>query len=302
MVVGAPPVASRSRAARLADVLTSAPDAALAATDLAAVRDDLGRTLPVLAAELPEGEHFVLDAFKVLVAHRHPDRCGAYDQPFTPSPRACRRTVGLLALNRCVRGFSPGPTTAVAEVLTSAIDDASGDAQATVWWAPWYRSLRVGARAAVHAEAVTWTTQLLTALDWARVPGPPVIGGRDDRWQCPGARRLSLKGRADVRVLAGGRPALLVMGAGRCRDDWRVLLGFSALVGALGRNAAGAPCRVVGIWPESGQVRVLPVDAGVLRASADAVVGAVATWVDTRLDAAAPATASRLQPDVRQAE
>jgi hypothetical protein len=284
MVVGIPPVALTSRAARLTEALTGPPDGAIAATELAAVRDDLSGVLPVLAAELPEDEHFVLDAFKVLVAHRHPDRCGEYDGPFSASPRACRRAVGLLALNRCVRGFSPGPTTAVAEVLASAIDDGAPHGQTSLWWASWYRSLRAGARAAVHAEAVTWATQLLTALDWQRLPGPSVIGGRDDRWQCPEARRLSLKGRADVRVLAGGRPALLVMGAGRCRDDWRVLLGFSALVAALGRNAAGAPCRVVGTWPQSGQVRVLPVNGDVLRAAADAVVGSVGTWVDCRLE------------------
>jgi hypothetical protein len=135
----------------------------------------------------------------------------------------------------------------------------------------------------VCAEAVTWATQLLTAVDWQQVPHP-VIGGRDDWWQCPGGTPIVLKGRADVRSLLGRRPVLLVVGTGRCQSDWRVELGYPALVAALGRDAQLAPCRVVGVWPQSGQVRVLPVDLTALRASAAAVVVGVATWVDSRIE------------------
>jgi hypothetical protein len=87
-----------------------------------------------------------------------------------------------------------------------------------------------------------------------------------------------------VRALVGRRPALLVVGSGQCRADWRVELGYPGLVAALGRDAAVAPCRVVGVWPQSGQVRVLPVDVTTLRATATAVVAAVATWVDSRIE------------------
>ncbi len=38
------------------------------------------------------------------------------------------------------------------------------------------------------------------------------------------------------------------------------------------------------MWPQSGQVRVLAVEPASLRAAADAVVTAVATWVDSRLE------------------
>ena len=137
----------------------------------------------------------------------------------------------------------------------------------------------------VVAEAVTWATQLLTAVDWARIPRVPVLGGRDDWWQGPGGSELVLKGRAEVRALVQRRMALVVVGSGRCPPDWRVELGYPGLVAALVREASSAPCRVVGVWPQSGQIRVLPVDLSTLRATATTVVAAVATWVDGRIEA-----------------
>ncbi len=89
----------------------------------------------------------------------------------------------------------------------------------------WYAGLAHGGRAVVAAEAVTWATQLLTAVEWTSLPGFPVIGGRDDWWQCPGASQLVLKGRVEVRSLVQRRWALLVVGTGRCQVDWRVELG-----------------------------------------------------------------------------
>jgi hypothetical protein len=178
----------------------------------------------------------------------------------------------------------------VADVLAGGLEDLSGQAAPGVrapWWAQWYATLPAGGRAVVVAEAVTWATQLLTALDWAGIPRLPVIGGRDDWWQGAGGSALALKGRADVRVLVQRRLALalVVVGAGRCQPDWRLELGYPGLVAALVRETTSAPCRVVGVWPQSGQIRVLPVDLSMLRATATAVVAAVATWVDGRIEA-----------------
>jgi hypothetical protein len=38
------------------------------------------------------------------------------------------------------------------------------------------------------------------------------------------------------------------------------------------------PGKVVGLWPAAGQVRVLPVDAGVLEAAAEQVRAFAAAW------------------------
>ncbi len=277
------------RVAWLTDALLASPGEDVSSTELAQLRDELGRDLHALGAELPPGRRLQIDAFKVLIAHRQPERCMTTDDVFVPSPRLCRRAVAVAAVNRCVRGLAPCPSVAVAEVLAQGVEDASVAAETAAvrapWWATWYSGLPFGGRAVVEAESVTWATQLLTAVDWQRMPGLPVIGGRDDWWQCPGGSPLVLKGRADVRAFAQRRPALLVVGSGRCRGDWRVELGYPALVGALGADARRAPCRVVGIWPQSGQIRVLAVDLAALRATAAATISAVATWVDGQLEA-----------------
>ena len=288
---GAPsgPAAGSGRATRLAAVLEAAPEVEIAVADLAAVVDDLGRALQGLAGELPAEEQFVVDAFMVRTARRHPERLASTGDGFVASPRTCRRAIGVIAAARCARGLAPGPQTAVAEVLAAALEtDGAGAMAPSPWWAPWYRTLSCGGRAVVAAEAITWATQMLTVLDWRALHGSVAIGGRDDWWQCPGPRRVALRGRAEARLLVGRRPVLFVVGAGSCGEDWRAELAFPALVSALGRAAPAAPCRVVGVWPQSGQVRVIPVDAGVLRSAADVVVAAAATWVDARLDAGGP--------------
>jgi hypothetical protein len=183
----------------------------------------------------------------------------------------------------------------VSDVLAAAVDDAAAGSDTGArppWWAAWYAELATGGRAVVRAEAVTWATHLWTALDWGRFERPPVVGGGDDWWDCPGSRQLTLKGRAEVRVLVDGRPAFVVVGNGSCPSDWRVELGLPALVGALARGGASAPCRVVGTWPASGQVRLLDVDADVLADVATSVVSAVGTWVDGRLEACGSRRAS----------
>ena len=227
-----------SRATSLTDALLAPPGEEVSPADLADLRSDFVGDLQTLVADLPAGERLAIDAFRVLLAHRHPDRCMSIgDDTFVPSPRLCRRAVGVEAVNRCVRGISPGPAVAVAEVLAGGLEDASAAtdnaAVRAPWWATWYAALPRGGQAVVWAEAVTWATQLITAIDWRRFPRPPVVGGRDDWWQCPGSSQLVLKGRADVRALARRRPALLVVGTGRCQADWRVELGYPGLVPAL---------------------------------------------------------------------
>ncbi|HVC70668.1 MAG TPA: hypothetical protein VNC61_10500 [Acidimicrobiales bacterium] len=289
----APPATGMSLALPRAGALTEAlltPDAdAVGAEDVAALRDRLAGDLVALVEELPTGERLRLDGYRFDMAREHPERCRAVEGPFTPSPLVCRRAIGLNAMARCVRGWSPTPAAAVAEVLAAGVEDVAdgGDPSSTrpPWWAGWYRSLPAGGRAMVEAEAVTWATQVWTALEWDRFAPAPIVGGGDDWWDCPGTRRLTLRGRADVRVRGDGPPALLVVGSGLPPSDWRSALGFPALVSALARGGSSAPCRVVGLWPASGQVRILPVDAAALSETAGAVVAAVATWVDGRLEA-----------------
>jgi hypothetical protein len=284
-VTVAAPVGS-PRATALTETLLAAPESDMQAEVLGSLRGELVRTLGALVAELPAGERLVLDDHRLRIAVRDPERC-ADDEPFRPSPRLVRRAVGIAALTRLVRGHASGPGLAVAEVLDEALDDAAagrGAGPRPPWWSPWYATLAPAARAVVRAEASTWATQVWGALEWDRLRPGPVIGGRDDWWECPGGHGLALRGRADVRVPLAGRQALLVVRGGVASPDWPVDLGFPALVGALVRGERGLPARVVGTWPASGQCRVLEVDGPALAAAADAVVRAVGTWVDARIE------------------
>jgi hypothetical protein len=274
------------RAASLTDALMAPPTETVSADELRLLRDRLAGDLAALVEELPPGEKLRLDEFRFTQARRQPERLNVPDGPFVASPATSRRAVGLAAVARCLRGWAPSPGAAVAEVLAAGVEDAGdgGDPAARPpWWAGWYTGLGPGGQAMVEAEAVTWATQLWTALEWDRVT-QAVVGGADDWWDCPGTRALTLKGRADVRVRTQGRAVLLVLGSGVPPADWRTALGFPALVPALARGEKAVPARVVGLWPASGQVRILPVDTGALADTATTVICAVSTWVDARLE------------------
>jgi hypothetical protein len=278
---------SLPRAGALTDALMAPPGPTVSGAELAGLKERLAGDLAALVEELPPGEKLRLDDFRFGQARERPDRLAVDEGPFVASPARCRRAIGAGAVARCLRRRSGSPVTAVAEVLAAGVEDAGDGGDPTVrppWWAGWYRGLAAGGRAMVEAEAVTWATQLWTALAWDRL-GQPVVGGGDDWWDCPGTRVLTLKGRADVRVRTEGRPALLVLGSGVPPSGWQAGLGFPALVAAMARGEKAVPGRVVGLWPASGQVRILPVDARALGQTATAVSSAVATWVDARLEA-----------------
>lgn len=277
---------SLPRAAALTEEL-SAPVPPLEPEVLPALRQRLCRSLSSLAAAVAPGERLVLDRWRLSLALRRPEHLTtAAERPFTMSPASCRRSVGLAAVERCLRRRAPGPGPAVASVLAEGAADAvaaaarSGGQSAPVpWWANWYAGLAPGARAVVAAEATTWATQLWTALAWEQLPGPVVVGGPDDWWDLPGRRCLTLRGRADLRLRVEGRSVLVVVGAGAPDSSSRVELLFAALVAAMAGSAPAAPGRVVGLWPAGGQVRVVPVEASSLEAVADYVPVAAGAWV-----------------------
>jgi hypothetical protein len=243
------------------------------------------RELPALAAKLAPTERLSIGAHELKVAREHPERCETRGGVFAPSPLRCRRAIGIAAVERCVRGRSSAPHTAVAEVLASGVEDLDGAARSqgvlrAPWWAQWYSGLPPGARAMVHAEAVTWATQLWSALDWSRFDRPPVVGGRDDWWDCPGRRQLVVQGRSEVRAWAGSRVVMLVVASGFPSSAWRAELAHRALVAALARGERSVPARVVGLWLASGMVRICEVDGVALSEAAAALISAVSTWVN----------------------
>ena len=276
---------SLPRAAALTDALVEPAADTVTFSEFQELRGLLLRELPRLAEELPPNEQLEIGAYELAVARDHPERCAVRREEFSPSPRRCRRAIGVAAVERCVRGRASSPPKAVAEVLGSGLEDLAAAAEAhgvarPPWWAEWYAHLAVGGKVLVQAEATTWATQLWTALEWPRFGRPPVIGGRDDWWDCPGSGRLVLRGRAEVRAWAGTRQAMLVVGTGFPGPGWRAELAHRALVVALARGERSTPARVVGLWPASGLVRICEVDTAALSEAATALVSATAAWVD----------------------
>lgn len=207
----------------------------------------------------------------------------ADDGPFRPSPTRCRRAIGLDAVAGCLLGRHGSAADAVARVLDEvAARSAAG--QPLPWWGAWWLGLGTGGRAAVRAEAVGWATRLWTGVDWRAVPGRAVVASRDQRWMCPTARWLSLHGRVDVRVdgptgvsgPTGG--AYLVVGAGVAPSGWRSPLVLPVLVGALAGGPDAVGRRVVGWWPDTGQVRVCDVDDDALVAVAAEAAAVAGRW------------------------
>jgi hypothetical protein len=278
------------RPASLTDALL-APPCEERPADMGALRDRVVRALGGLADTVPRGEHVRIDVARTMFGLTRPEQGVAHEaRPFSATARACRRAIGLAAVNRCVRGLSRAPAAAVSEVLEAGVEDvARGNTAAATrspWWAGWYAGLPLGGRAAVEAEAVTWATHLVTALEWWRFERPPVIGGRDDWWQAPNGR-LAVPGRAEVRAQLDTRASFLVVAGRWCSGDWRIRLGFPALVSLLARGERALPCRVIGMWPSSGQTRVLHIDATLIDEVAQTVVSTAATWIG----ASAPAEA-----------
>jgi hypothetical protein len=152
-------------------------------------------------------------------------------------------------------------------------------------------------------------------------------GWPDDRWRCPPQGTVRLRGRADLRVPVGrpgrtpagapGRPqeplgppdalageALVVSSGGVPAATWEQDLAFPALVAVLSSPRRPMPIRVMGLWPDAGEVRTVEIDARSLRSAGRAVVTAVSAladheaaadrWLDYRgagsADAALPGT------------
>lgn len=235
----------------------------------------------------------------LLAPSRHTD-----DDPFRWSPRTAKRSVGVVAVHHCIGGRARTPAEAVAITMAQLVEDARHGRGRHSSLARWLALAGAGGRAAVQAEATTWATRLFEAIEWDRLEQPPIIGGQDQWWDCPGTPSVGLRGRADVRVPTSpvpgaatgpGRgdraPALFTMVGGRPGPTSRVELGLAALVAVLARPVAPAPTRVVGWWPDCGRALVLPVDLPMLRQTADAVVTAVrATGTGTHVPTASPCT------------
>jgi hypothetical protein len=276
------------KARALTETLVAPP-----AVDLDEVTEELYRqlaqALTVAAAKLPAGAAVRVDGYFFRTALTAPEQL-SHPDPFEWSPRTARRLLGLAAVRACVCGSERTPADAVEHVVAAAIEDARRGSQRSGSLASWLLDLATGGRAVVRAEAVTWATQLLAALEWRSLGATPIVGS-DQWWDGPPGCRVALRGRSEVRaqtvptVRTPGpsrpgptAPALFAMLGGRPSPVAALELGLAALASFMARPKEPSPARVVGWWPQCGRAMVLPVDAPTLRNTTDAVVSAITSY------------------------
>jgi hypothetical protein len=205
-------------------------------------------------------EHDVRLAYCHDAADREPGSAFAW------TARTARRGLGLAAIRLLLSGRSRSPLDAVRARIGESTQWVHDGTACASQLDRWVAGLTEAGRAAVEAEAVTWTTRLWCELDWAAFDRPPVIG-RDRWWDSPHSALLALRGRAEVRTTG----AHLVVLSGPRRDSTRSELALVALVEALRSRSPTAPGRVVGWWPESGHFVRLETEPRVLQLATEAV-------------------------------
>ena len=251
--------------------------------------ETLAGDLAALVEELPPGEKLRLDEFRFGQAREHPDRLGG-------RRRALRGLAGPLPAGRRGRGRGPVPAAAVGVAGAGGGRGAGRrgggrrprgaiPAARPPWWAAWYGGLGAGGRAMVEAEAVTWATQLWTALEWERLV-QPMVGGPDDWWDCPGTRVADLEGPG--RRPGAGRGAARPAG-GRIGGPAGRVAGRARIPGPGGRPWPGGRRRSRPGWwgcgRPAGRCGSSPSTPGPWPRRPPPSSGAVATWVDARLEA-----------------
>jgi hypothetical protein len=257
------------------------------------LRDDLSTGIAPLVECLAPGEQIVVTLPTLRQALVRPDSLMQPDEPFVWKPVFVRRSLGLEVVSACATRRFRAPAEGVGPVADEAVADWERTGWRRFYWEPWLAGLAPGSRAMVLAEAVNWATSLWSSLDWKAVSPPPHIGGTDDRWTCPAARAVCLRGRCEVRVplaqestgTGGGDSvasptALVSLSSGCPGPTWPEELAYLALVAGLRSPARPVPARVVGLWPDAGAYRVAEVNEQLLAAAADRTVATVGVMAD----------------------
>lgn len=231
-----------------------------------------------------------LDAFAIRTVGEPPRPSGPPgDDSFRWTPRTARRTAGISAAALVVGGRARCPAQGAELAVAALVEDARRSRARPGSLADWLGSAPAGVVATVLAEATSWATHFVTAVEWSRVGGAVEVGGADRWWDVVGRPPVGLRGRVDARlaVTPAGRAApgrgspqtarqsLLTVVGGRPGPGSRTELGLAALVDILRRPGGPAPARVVGWWPECGRALVLDVTEQLLASTATATLAAV---------------------------
>lgn len=229
----------------LARLLTWSPEAP--AQLAPGLRDGLLAALHASAPSKPRR----LDAF---VVERGP-HATALRTPFTWTTRAARRVLGRRVARAVATGEAPDAVTAARHEIDRHCDRARCGLERRGALGAWLAQASEPVRARCAIEAAGWAHELLSIVRPERTG--LAVGTADAWYEVPGAR-TTLHSRRDATSATGVLRLRDGVAGPRALDG----LAVDALVVALA--SPSVPCRVVGCWPDSGQVVALDVDADVL--------------------------------------
>lgn len=257
------------RAKVLTDALLAPPRPGVSDAELLDLRVHIESQLAGLTSPSEGGPPARIDGYRL----RNADHPRHDDRPFRWSPWTARRPIALEALRIWMARPKLSPLRAVDSAVESLLARSDGRSRSL---GEWLGGLPAGARGVVQAEAVTWATQLVSALEWGRLEGAAI--GTDRSVVFEGAPRFRLHARIDVRISLSGTEdraeasALFLAMTGRPGPTTPEELGLAALTSAL-HPRLGLPSRVIGWWPQCGRAAIADVDLSLLRRTAEAVVG-----------------------------
>ena len=281
------------RQSELSRRLIGPPVVRLDGDDRRQVRDRLRSELGRATESLPPGRELAVSLPTIRRARIQPELLSVPEEPFGWKPMFSRRSLGLAAVSACHQGRFRTPSEAVGPVAAEAVAAWERTGWRTFHWEPWMAGLAPGARAMVLAEAATWATALWSMFDWRMVGPLAQFGGEEDQWVYSDGRTVRLKARPEVRLplvgsqsqsrFSGGeRTALVSLSGGGPGDGWEQDLAYLALVATLRSPTRPIPGRVMGIWPDAGQHRIVEIDQQGLMAGVDCVVATVRAVLDAR--------------------
>src|SRR5579883_230087 len=180
---GGPPVTTRRR--RWTDALIGPLRVAPEPEGLGSLQSRVCTELADAAAGQPPWRELVVTLRTLRLDPKQQGGPDGFDQPFRWRPAFVRRSLGLAALDACLRGRFRDPAEAVGPVAEEAVRSWQRSGWRTYHWEPWFSYLPPGGRAAVLAEAIRWATSLWCAFEWDDLVPLLPLGGPDLHWRCP---------------------------------------------------------------------------------------------------------------------
>jgi len=207
----------------------------------ATISDEQRASLAARMRSVAHDARTFIDAWAVESAGRAPT-------PFAWRPANARRVIGAAALRRRAhRGAAV--TDAVREEVDELLVRCAAGYARPGSLAHWLGSQRSAVVALVSAEAITWATTALEALEPTRLEF--AVTTSDAFYDVAGAR-TTLKGRRDAVLVEGAERVVVRLRGGQPGRSAGPGLRADLVIDALASPVGLAARRIVGVWPDAG--------------------------------------------------